>query len=127
MTSPQGPLTTLARFSAKNVPSLPNLEEYTQCVRLVLQRLLENKLYVKVEKCEFHVSSEFLNVVVVSLLENVPTKQRYRRIPASQFEIVKAHIKQLLEAQIIWESCSPYAAPLVLVQKKDGSLRMCVD
>lgn len=51
----------------------------------------------------------------IPLLDNVPTKQRYRRIPPSQFEIVKAHIKQLLEAQIIRESCSLYAAPLVLV------------
>ena len=48
-------------------------------------------------------------------------------IPPSQFEIVKAHIKQLLQAQVVRESCRPYAAPLVLVQKKDGSLRMCVD
>lgn len=54
----------------------------------------------------------------IPLLDDIPTKQRYRRIPPSQFEIVKAHIKQLLEAQIIRESCSPYAAPLVLVQKK---------
>ncbi|XP_062407933.1 uncharacterized protein LOC134099157 [Sardina pilchardus] len=43
------------------------------------------------------------------------------------YEAVKAHINQLLEAQVIRESCSPYASPIVLVRKKDGSLRMCVD
>ena len=63
----------------------------------------------------------------IPVTDDIPTKQRYRRIPPSQFEIVKAHIKQLLQTQVIRESCSPYAAPLVLVQKKDGSLRMCVD
>ena len=31
--------------------------EHIQHVRLVLQRLLENKLFVKAEKCEFHVST----------------------------------------------------------------------
>ncbi len=63
----------------------------------------------------------------IPLLYDVPTKQCYHHIPLSKFEIVKAHIKQLLQAQIIRESCSLYAAPLVLVQKKDGSLRMFVD
>ncbi len=33
------------------------LEQHRQHVRLVLQRLLENKLYVKSEKYEFHSSS----------------------------------------------------------------------
>lgn len=28
---------------------------------------------------------------------------------------------------MIRESCGPYASPIVLVKKKDGSLRMCVD
>lgn len=40
---------------------------------------------------------------------------------------MKAHINQLLESQVIRESSSPYASPIVLVRKKDESLRMCVD
>lgn len=40
---------------------------------------------------------------------------------------MKSHINQLLEAKIIRESCSPYASPIVLVRKKDGRLRLCVD
>lgn len=41
--------------------------------------------------------------------------------------MVKEHIRQLLESQVIRESCSPYSSPIVLVTKKDGSLRLCVD
>lgn len=63
----------------------------------------------------------------ITLLNDVPVRQRHRRIPPSQFEAVKTHIKQLLESQVIRESCSPYSSPIVLVKKKDGSLRMCVD
>lgn len=63
----------------------------------------------------------------IPLTDEVPVKQRYRRIPPSEYEAVKAHINQLLEAQVIRESSSPYASPIVLVKKKDGSLRMCVD
>lgn len=35
----------------------PDLDSHTQHVCLVLQRLLENHLYVKAEKCDFHVTS----------------------------------------------------------------------
>lgn len=34
----------------------PNLEEHLNHVKKVLSGLLENHLYVKVEKCEFHVT-----------------------------------------------------------------------
>ncbi|KAL0180472.1 hypothetical protein M9458_022878, partial [Cirrhinus mrigala] len=63
----------------------------------------------------------------IPLLDTVPVRQRYRRIPPSEYEVVKSHINQLLETNVIRESCSPYASPIVLVRKKDGSLRMCVD
>lgn len=43
-----------------------NPQEHQQHVRLVLQRLLENKLYVKPEKCEFHSPSvSFLGYIIV--------------------------------------------------------------
>lgn len=63
----------------------------------------------------------------IPLLDDAPVRQRYRRIPPSEYEVVKTHINQLLEAGIVRESCSPYASPIVLVKKKDGGLRMCVD
>lgn len=58
----------------------------------------------------------------IPLTDEIPVKQRYRLIPPSEYEAVEAHINQLLEAQIIRESSSPYASPIILVKKKDGSL-----
>ncbi len=64
----------------------------------------------------------------IPLLDDIPVRQRFRRIPPSEYEVVKGHINQSLETQVIRESCSPYASPIVLVKKKKyGSLRMCVD
>ncbi len=63
----------------------------------------------------------------IPLTDEVPIRQRYRRIPPAEYDLVKAHINQLLESQVIRESCSPYASPIVLVKKKDGALRLCVD
>lgn len=58
----------------------------------------------------------------IPLLDNVPVRQRYRQIPPSEYAVVKEHINQLLEAQVIREGSSPYASPIVPVKKKDGSL-----
>lgn len=63
----------------------------------------------------------------IPLVDDVPIRQRYRRIPPSDYDEVKAHIRKLLDSQVIQESCSPYASPIVLVRKKDGTLRLCVD
>lgn len=42
-----------------------NLSEHIQHVRLVLQRLLDNKLFVKAEKCQFHAAKvNFLGFVI---------------------------------------------------------------
>ena len=56
-----------------------------------------------------------------------PINQAYRSIPPRHYEEVKQHLHKLLNAGVIKESYSPYAAPIVLVRKKDGSLRLCVD
>lgn len=63
----------------------------------------------------------------IPLVDEAPVRQRYRRIPPSQYEEVKSHIKQLLEQGVVRESCSPYASPVVIVRKKDGAMRLCVD
>lgn len=63
----------------------------------------------------------------IPLLDDVPVRQRYRRLPPSQYDLVKTHIRELVEQDIAKPSCSPYASPIVVVQKKDGSIRLCVD
>lgn len=52
----------------------------------------------------------------IPLLDEVPVRQRHRRILPSEYEVVKDHINQLLEAQVIRESSSPYGSPIVLVK-----------
>lgn len=63
----------------------------------------------------------------IPLQDEVPVRQPYRRLPPSQYDLVKTHIKQLLDSQIVRESSSPYSSPIVVVTKKDGSIRLCVD
>ena len=62
----------------------------------------------------------------IKLDDYMPFKQRYRHIPPHQYEEVKQHLKEILEIAIS-ESKSPRASAVVLVRKKDGSLRFCID
>ena len=55
-----------------------------------------------------------------------PFKERYRRIPPHLFDEVKNHLKEMLEVGAIHKSNSPWASAIVLVRKKDGSLRFCI-
>ncbi|KAI5104580.1 Fc receptor-like protein 5 [Silurus meridionalis] len=52
----------------------------------------------------------------------VPVQLHYRHLPPSDYEGNKSHVNQLLESQIIRESCSPYDSPIVLVWIKDGTV-----
>ncbi|MCG8044577.1 MAG: RNase H-like domain-containing protein [Candidatus Thiodiazotropha endolucinida] len=63
----------------------------------------------------------------IKLNDETPFKEPYRRIPPALYEEVRIHLKEMLEAGAIRESQSPFSSNVVLVRKKDGSLRFCVD
>ena len=50
-----------------------------------------------------------------------------RRLPYALREELECELSKLLSTECIEPSSSPYASGLVLVRKKDGSLRVCVD
>lgn len=59
--------------------------------------------------------------------DHPPIKQRPRRAPLHLNKVIKDEIDKMLEKKIIEPSTSPWASPIVLVDKKDGSTRFCVD
>lgn len=63
----------------------------------------------------------------IRLTDPTPFKDRARRIPPGMFEEVKKHIEDMLACGAIRESNSPWSSNVVLVRKKDGSLRLCID
>ena len=56
-----------------------------------------------------------------------PISKRRYRMPAKDLEEIKKQIKELLDKGYIRPSSSPWGSPVLLVEKKDGSLRMVVD
>ena len=61
------------------------------------------------------------------LPQAVPVNSKpYRYSPGHKDEI-ECQVKELLDAGLNSHSSSPFASPVLLVQKKDGSWRFCVD
>ena len=56
-----------------------------------------------------------------------PFKEHFYRIPPPQLDEVREHLKLMLDAGVIWPSNSPWCNAVVLVRKKDGLLRFCID
>ncbi len=63
----------------------------------------------------------------IKLEDETPFKEAYRRIPPAQWDIVRSHIKEMIDLGVIKRSHSPWASAIVLAKKKDGSHRLCID
>lgn len=63
----------------------------------------------------------------INLKDETPFKQRSRPIHPNDFEAVKKHLGELLDAGVIRESESPFSSPIVVVQKRNGDVRLRVD
>ncbi len=63
----------------------------------------------------------------IRLTDERPFRLPYRRVPPAHYQKLRQVLSEMEEQGIIRKSVSEYASPLVLVWKKDGSLRICTD
>ncbi|KAK3102361.1 hypothetical protein FSP39_010822 [Pinctada imbricata] len=57
----------------------------------------------------------------------IPIRQATRRLPIGKREIEKKELQKMIDRGIVEPSRSPWASNIVLVTKKDGRVRFCVD
>ena len=63
----------------------------------------------------------------IHLTDDRPFRLPYRRVPPGQYQKLREALSEMEEKDIIRKSSSEWASPLVLVWKKNGELRICVD
>ena len=61
------------------------------------------------------------------LKDDIPVYQSPRRLPLSEQRETEEQVDEWLEKGIIRPSCSDYASPVVVVRRKGGAPRVCVD
>ena len=64
---------------------------------------------------------------VIDTGDTRPIKQRSYRTSQKEDQYLKQEVEEMIDNGIIRPSASPWSSPVVLVGKKDGSLRFCID
>lgn len=111
-------------------------EDHREKLRVVLEQevtpgsdILETVLeyhqvlaLLKGERGEFGCVEHHIDTGYCQLVRQPP-----RRVPFVVREETSGMVQEMLENNVIQESASPWANPVVMVKKSDGSLRFCVD
>ena len=56
-----------------------------------------------------------------------PIRQPIRRLPVALRKTVQEEVQKMLKNKVIRPSTSPWSSPIIMVWKKDGSWRFCID
>ena len=103
-----------------NFPGIP--KEYLQPIRGLLY---DNSNLFADKMSELGMATAVKHTINTG--DTNPINLPLRRTPESLKLVVRSHIDEMEAHNIIRESTSPYAAPVVMVPKKGGELRFCID
>ena len=117
--------TTSEEFQVKDLPFQWGPETPPASKERILKEFQERSIGFPRHKWDFGLTDRSEHEL--NLNDDSGFRERPRRVPPGDLKDLRDHIQALLDHGIIRESKSRYASPIVLVRKKDGSLRMCVD
>ena len=63
----------------------------------------------------------------IEVTDQMPFKEHYQCMPPHMYDDMKTHLQEMLDIGAIQKSHNPWASAVVLVQKKDGNLRFCIN
>ena len=130
---PEPPLTTeqhqelLMKVLEEN-GSLGKLKGWKEEMALKAKQLLMEFHHIFcLEKNEMGCTDATEHVIELLPEQDEPFKERFRRIAPHEVEEVCQHIQEMLDGGAIQPSQSPWCNAVMLVQKKDGTSRFCID
>ncbi len=59
--------------------------------------------------------------------DHMPFKEPLRRHPMAYWPVIDKHVAEMLANDVVEPAASPWASNVVLIRKKDGTMRFCVD
>ena len=102
------------------------MEEWTEDVQQQVVELFKEYYHIfALSDLELGCTTKIKNEI--KLDNEALFKDHYHHIPPHQFKEVWKHLQDMLDIGAIRHSCSPWASAIVLVWKKDGSLRFSID
>lgn len=63
----------------------------------------------------------------INMSSAAPIRQKPHSVSPSERQVINEQVHEMMKKEVIQESASPWAAPVILVKKKDGSWTFCVD
>ncbi|GFO13784.1 Pol polyprotein [Plakobranchus ocellatus] len=63
----------------------------------------------------------------IELTSSFPVRQRPYPVPYAMRQTLRDELREMEDLGVIRKSSSPYASPVVVVKKKDGTNRVCID
>ncbi len=113
-----------------------SLEDHQQILRttqmvdsdFIIQKSLEKLMLSWATVCTQQLGRTNCVKHRITTIDEIPVRKRAYKISLEKHQFIESQVQELLEKQIIRPSISPWAAPVVVVvPKKDGSSRFCVD
>jgi len=104
-----------------------NVHGYVTAEHKAKLEALINKYSDIFSKSEFDLGETPLGIHRIDTGDAKPVRQTLRRQPYDLVPKIDAYVEDMCKAGIIEPSSSPWSSNLVVVKKKDGSYRYCVD
>lgn len=117
------PIVQVSSDTVGAIKDLVDLADTSQTERRCLEVLLLNWPTVCTD--ELGQTSIIKHQIITS--DFIPVCKRAYPVPVNKQNFIDEEVQAILSKGIIRPSTSPWAAPVVLVPKKDGGMRFCVD
>jgi len=94
--------------------------------RVMAERFIRSRANI-FSRSEFDIGRTDILKHRIDTGDNPPHYERLRRHPTTQLPLIDAHVEEMLKHDVIEPAASPWCSNVVMVKKKDGSMRFCID